>query len=1023
MSGGVGPLDSFPGGLFDSEEDPTPRHFTDTAQYVAAYDTGLSSTLLLTIADGKTGDFEVEAGPKYDYDDFPLVNTTTAGAVVADFRAGGGGTVITVTDNEGIRVYERFRFNNVTLGGRGTTADVSRGQDGFFIGGREPAFMLGGDLQIRGEGNEPAFLNRVIGGGVTPEGRARAIKAADFNRDGGIDFAYISDAPEGTDEGILTNFGGVLSIFSNTDQLGGLNSFQSVTVSAVDNRLRLFGPDLEPFDADNDGDIDVFAPVSTGQARIWKNTLYSSDRKANAFDSRDPAMFYDGSAEALSRGYGGNLGLPVYGGSTTGVAAVDIDLDGLSDLVVIGGSEFTDLGSNSLVYRNGGNSFLPGEKQYTPAATGYPAPRLSQPLGVLNPRAAFLGSAGPHSSVVAQDIDYDGDYDLIVSQYGLPTLAFMNISDQQSALAGLDPYFVNSLYRYNVDERRIATTGAGTDGFPPALISTAPLGVGSFINVTNTWFTGLTSAPEETRFTRRVVAGDIDDDGDLDLFRANGVSDFGAPNTLWRNNRNFGAPAATTFTDVTATQLPKIDVNGNVMFPLDDTQDAAFADVDNDGDLDLIVCNSEAVFVPSNTLVERVLLYINDGTGSFSLAGTSRMPNINGSFEKVVVGDFGRRGDVPEDTNGDKLVTDAEIQNFNNMVAAIQAEFQAAGLTAPEVRELPTSRRVTEVLAVKDQPGKRRVTARRQRYLDMNGNGSFSRFADIVLVGLKGENVYLQNDGSGTFTDISSSAFPTTFTVATAPSNFDVRAADINEDGWLDLIIAAARGVTDDPTGQDVDQPSVTLLINERRTSGVALFSDKTASEIPEPRSALLPEGILDPHGNVRAIEVFDCDNDGDLDIYVGQAGSAFGLSTFGALDYLYVNRIKGEGLNAPITRTKRTIGTGTVFGWNPNLSVGVVNPSLVRQDSTRTIRIYGRNIKGGAQVTAGPGITVVSQPIVRSDTELEVTIQIAPNATLGQRSLRVYNPDGQFATTPLPAFGVLPRGTNTSVEDWFLLE
>lgn len=1033
MNGGTGAMDRFPGtffGIYDDEEDLDPNYLgADAAFFVDidnSVDTTLSSTLLLSIADGKTGDFNSEGSPVFDYDDVPVQNLTSTGATIADFRASGGGTIISLTDNEGIQIFERFRFNNTTTG-RMTGADVSRGQDGLFVGGIEGSFRAGGDLgvlQILGPGfQEPAFLSRNIGG-VTPEGRGRAIQSADLNRDGGIDFLYISDAPEGADESVFTSFGGVLSIFSNTDQLGGLNSFQSVTTASADNRVRLNGSDLQVFDADNDADFDVFASVSTGQARLWKNSLFTSDSKASAFDGRDGAMFYDNSAYALARGFSNNLGGGLYGGSTSSVAAVDIDLDGYLDLALIGGAEFSDIGSNSVVLRNGGGKALPGEKQFTPAASGYPAPRLRQPNGVSSAFGSFLGGSGPHSSVVAQDIDFDGDYDLIVSQYGLPTLAFKNISENEGGIPPLPAYFFNSLYLYNVAERRHRADEFVTgEGFPTGLINANPLGVGSFIEITDDWFEGLDAAPEESRFTRRVIAGDIDDDGDLDLFRANGVSDFGAPNTLWRNNRNFGAPAATTFTDVTATQLPKIDVNGNVMFPLDDSQDAAFADLDNDGDLDLIVCNSEAVFTPSSTLVERVLLYFNNGSGTFTLADSSRMPNITGSFEKVIVGDFGRRADLAEDLNADKIVTDTEIQNFNNMVAAIQAERSAAGLTVPQVRTLPTSRKVTEVVVNKLEPGIRRVTSRHQRYLDLNNNGSFFRMSDIVLVGLDGENVYLQNNGSGTFTDISSTVFPSTFTTATAPSNFDVKAADMNEDGWIDLVVASARGLTVGSPSQDADAPSLTLLINERRDSGVALFSDKTLAEIPEPRSATFGEGAVDVHGNVRAVEVFDSDGDGDLDIYVGQGGAAFGLSTFGALDYLYANRLKGENLNAPITRTKRTFAGGSTVAVSPFLAANVVNPSLVRQDSTRTVRIYGRNIKGGAQVSFGTGISVVSPPIVRSDTELEVTIQISPTATIGNRAVTIFNPDGQVASTALTAFGVLPRGTNTSVEDWFLLE
>ena len=68
------------------------------------------------------------------------------------------------------------------------------------------------------------------------------------------------------------------------------------------------------------------------------------------------------------------------------------------------------------------------------------------------------------------------------------------------------------------------------------------------------------------------TAGDIDGDGDLDLY----VTTFNGANQLFRNNGDG------TFTDVTA----KAGV-GDTLW----SSSAAFADVDNDGDLDLFVVN------------------------------------------------------------------------------------------------------------------------------------------------------------------------------------------------------------------------------------------------------------------------------------------------------------------------------------------------------------------------------------------------------------------------------------------------
>lgn len=68
------------------------------------------------------------------------------------------------------------------------------------------------------------------------------------------------------------------------------------------------------------------------------------------------------------------------------------------------------------------------------------------------------------------------------------------------------------------------------------------------------------------------TAGDVDNDGDLDLF----VTEFLSPDQLFRNNGDG------TFTDVTAT--------AGVSDP-QWSSSAAFADADNDGDLDLFVVN------------------------------------------------------------------------------------------------------------------------------------------------------------------------------------------------------------------------------------------------------------------------------------------------------------------------------------------------------------------------------------------------------------------------------------------------
>ena len=85
--------------------------------------------------------------------------------------------------------------------------------------------------------------------------------------------------------------------------------------------------------------------------------------------------------------------------------------------------------------------------------------------------------------------------------------------------------------------------------------------------------------------------GDIDNDGDLDLFLAND----GSKNQLFRNDGNF------VFTRMLTTDVSKVNAK---------SFSSAWADIDNDSDLDLFVTNA---FQNGQRLKNN--LYLNDGTG------------------------------------------------------------------------------------------------------------------------------------------------------------------------------------------------------------------------------------------------------------------------------------------------------------------------------------------------------------------------------------------------------------------------
>ena len=101
--------------------------------------------------------------------------------------------------------------------------------------------------------------------------------------------------------------------------------------------------------------------------------------------------------------------------------------------------------------------------------------------------------------------------------------------------------------------------------------------------------------------------GDIDNDGDLDLYvgsQAGGIANY---DRLYQNNGDG------TFTSLTSNVVAEIGTN---------TYGSSFGDIDNDGDLDLIVINSGANSV-----------FLNNGTGMFTKYGVQEMITHPAIFE------------------------------------------------------------------------------------------------------------------------------------------------------------------------------------------------------------------------------------------------------------------------------------------------------------------------------------------------------------------------------------------------------
>ena len=284
--------------------------------------------------------------------------------------------------------------------------------------------------------------------------------------------------------------------------------------------------------------------------------------------------------------------------------------------------------------------------------------------------------------------------------------------------------------------------------------------------------------------------GDLDNDGDLDLFI---VNNDGA-GYLYLNN------GLSIFTRLT-------DASGNT-FGVANPRSAGWADVNNDGNLDLFITSEWG----------NDFLYLGDGTGGFVLQTAGAIVTDMGRSYSIAWADYDNDGDA--DLFVANRADDPSFE-FENFLYRNDGDGTFTRMTSAIVGSIASDQRSS-------------VTA---SWADYDNDGDLDLFVGNEAGGqgfLKNDYLYI-NNGDGTFTP-ATGITPIAIDIHTSTSNW----GDLDNDGDLDLIV-----------GQEGNR--IRLFWNN---------GDGTFAEFIQ----ITPEGEA---SGAEAAALGDVDNDGDLDLFV----------------------------------------------------------------------------------------------------------------------------------------------------------
>lgn len=440
---------------------------------------------------------------------------------------------------------------------------------------------------------------------------------------------------------------------------------------------------------------------------------------------------------------------------------------------------------------------------------------------------------------------------------------------------------------------------------------------------------------------------------------------------------------AATFSDVTDEAGIRFRHSEGIrtsLLPEDMGSGAGFADIDNDGDLDLYIVNFPGPFtdLDSNRKKSANMLYQNNGDGTFTDITESAKVGDTGYGMGCVFADYDGDGfvdlyvtnygeNVLYRNNGDSTFTDvtqtakvtcslwsasasfADYDSDNNLDLYVcnYVNYDLVKFQQQKEESLQSGKLVPNALNPTVFKPQDNVLYRN------NGDGTFTDVTETAGVAASGgrsmqsifsdfdedndldlyvandtsENHIYRNEGNGTFTDVSAESWAADFR-----GSMGLTAGDYDTDGDIDLFIS-----------HWIDQEYVlyrNLLKEDENAKGIRF--------VDESYSAMLAEVTLKEIGWGTAL--FDYDNDGDLDIFVANG------STFQKLEqpevlipqHNQLFRNEGDGTFTDVSKSTgiRTIpprvSRGAAFGDYDNdgdVDIFIVNnyaePTLLRNNAS----------------------------------------------------------------------------------------